>query len=373
MEQLRRDFVIDLEHTGVDDAQLQTSADGVVQKRRMHRLANPVVAAEGEGDVAYAATHAGIWQMLFDPARSTKKIDRIVVVLFDAGSDRKNVGVEDDVFGRKVELLCENGVGAPADLYAALEGVRLPLFVERHNHNGGAIFSQLPGKTSKLILPLFQTNRVYNTLALDVLEAGFDHTPLRGVDHDRDPCNVRLYHRQAKKALHRLLRIEHPFVHVDVDHLSPVFHLLAGYTQRFVKVAGFDELGELGGSGNIGPLADIHKVGFPGENKWFQPAGRKGFPFFWEDARGIVCRDRRQGLNVLWGGSATSAHQVQPALFHIVPHLRGEIVRRLIVLPKFIGQTRIGVQTGVYVGDVRQLLDVGAHLARPQRTIEPDA
>jgi len=46
-------------------------------------------------------------------------------VFLDPGSDRENVGVEDDVLGRKAEARGEDAVGARADLQAALDAIGL--------------------------------------------------------------------------------------------------------------------------------------------------------------------------------------------------------------------------------------------------------
>ena len=40
-------------------------------------------------------------------AHGLDKLDRVVIVLFDAGADREDIDVEDDVFRRKAGLLCK--------------------------------------------------------------------------------------------------------------------------------------------------------------------------------------------------------------------------------------------------------------------------
>ena len=70
----------------------------------MDRLAHVVVAAEAEADVADAAAHLRVRQVLPDPVRGLDEVDRVVVVLLDARGDREDVGIEDDVFRRKSDL-----------------------------------------------------------------------------------------------------------------------------------------------------------------------------------------------------------------------------------------------------------------------------
>ena len=51
------------------------------------------------------------------------KSTRVVVVLLDAGGDREDVRIEDDVLGREADLLGQELVGALADLDASLSMV----------------------------------------------------------------------------------------------------------------------------------------------------------------------------------------------------------------------------------------------------------
>ena len=54
LEQLRLDVLVDCELAGVDDAHVEAGRDGVVEERRVHRLADRVVAAEREAEVGDA-------------------------------------------------------------------------------------------------------------------------------------------------------------------------------------------------------------------------------------------------------------------------------------------------------------------------------
>ena len=58
LQQVLGNLLIHLQHAGVDDAHVQPRPDGMIEERRVHRLAHDVVAAEGEGDVADAAADA---------------------------------------------------------------------------------------------------------------------------------------------------------------------------------------------------------------------------------------------------------------------------------------------------------------------------
>jgi hypothetical protein len=64
-----------------------------------------LVAAERERQVGDAARDVGVRQVLPDPARRLDEVDAVVVVLLDAGRDREDVRIEDDVLGREADLL----------------------------------------------------------------------------------------------------------------------------------------------------------------------------------------------------------------------------------------------------------------------------
>ena len=104
LAQLGIDVVIDDHLPGIDDAHVHAGLDGVIQEHRMHRLAHRLVAAERERQVGDAAGDMRVRQVLADPARRLDEIDAVIVVLFEAGRDRKDVRIEDDVFRREVEL-----------------------------------------------------------------------------------------------------------------------------------------------------------------------------------------------------------------------------------------------------------------------------
>ena len=194
-----------------------------------------------------------------DPAGRLDEVDAVVVVLGNAGGDRKDVGIENDVFGRKAHLLGEQPVGPLADRGLALEGVGLPLLVEGHHDDGCAIAPAQPGLAQEFGLAFFHRDAVDDGFALHASQTGFDHRPLGGVDHDRHPRDVGLGRNQIQEARHRGHRIEHRLIHVDVDDLRAVFDLLARDLQRLIILLGQDQPGEGLGAGDIGALADIHE------------------------------------------------------------------------------------------------------------------
>ena len=139
LQQVLGNLLIHLQHPGVHDAHVQPGLDGVVEECRVHRLAHDIVAAEREGDVADAAADAREGQVVLDPFRRADEVHGVVVVLLDAGGDREDVRVEDDVLRREADLLRQDAIGALADLDLALEAVGLAALVERHHHHRRAV------------------------------------------------------------------------------------------------------------------------------------------------------------------------------------------------------------------------------------------
>ena len=127
LAQVFRNVVVNGELAGVHDAEVHARLDRVVQEHRVHGLAHGLVAAERERHVADAAGDVRVRAALADLARGFDELHAVVVVLFDAGGDREDVRIEDDVFGREADLLHEQLVAALADLDLALERIRLAL------------------------------------------------------------------------------------------------------------------------------------------------------------------------------------------------------------------------------------------------------
>jgi hypothetical protein len=236
LAQLGIDVVVDRELPGVDDAHVHAGLDGVIEEHRVHRLAHRLVAAERERQVRDAAGDMRMRQVLLDLARRLDEIDAVVVVLLDAGRDREDVGVEDDVFRREADLLGQQLVGAVQISTLRSLGVGLPLFVERHHDDGGAIARQ-PGLLEELILAFLHRDRVDDRLALHALQARPRSPPISRVDHHRHAGDVGLGGDQVEEGRPSPARVEQALVHVDVDDLRAVFDLLARHVERLGIVA----------------------------------------------------------------------------------------------------------------------------------------
>ena len=108
--------------------------------------------------------HAGAG--LLDLPRRLDEVDRVVVVLLDAGGDGEDVRVEDDVFRREADLLGQQLEGplADADLVGDFDG--LALFVERHHDDGGAVAADELRPAQELGFAVLEADRVDDRLCL---------------------------------------------------------------------------------------------------------------------------------------------------------------------------------------------------------------
>ena len=143
----------------------------------MHRGADGLVAAEREGHVAHAAADVRVRAA---PTNEPGRLDErapVVVVLFYTRRDRQDVGVEQNVLGRKPEPLGQQPVGPLADRDLALQGVRLSLLVEGHDDDRRSVAPDLARMLEEGLLALLETDRVHDGFALGALEPGLDHRP----------------------------------------------------------------------------------------------------------------------------------------------------------------------------------------------------
>ena len=244
--ELGLDLFVDREHSRVHDPHVHPGGDRVVEERRVHRLADHVVAAEAEGDVRDAAADLGVWQVRLDPARRVDEVQGVVVVLLDARTHREDVGVEDHVLGRESDDVDEQPVGALADANLVLVGRRLPLLVERHDDDGGAVPLHRARLLQELRLALFQRDGVHDAFALKALEPCLQDLPLGRVDHEGDFGHFGLAREEEQEARHRRGAVDHPFVHADVDDVRAALDLLARDADGSLVVPLLDQLRKLG-------------------------------------------------------------------------------------------------------------------------------
>ena len=363
-EEIFGDLLIDLELTGIDDPHVHPGGDRVVEERGMHRFAHAVVAAEREAEVAHASADQRSGATLLDLSRRFDEIDRVLVVLLDPGCHRKDVGVEHDVGRGESGLLDEQPIRACTNIDLALDRLRLPLLVEGHHDRSRAVTTYLASLFEELGLAFLQADRVDDAFALHTLQTRFEDAPLGAVDHDRHTRDLGLGADEIQERGHRLFRVEHALVHVDVDDVRPAAYLLKGYRNRFGVVAFGDQLSKFGGPGDVGALANHDEIGLRPDDERLEPT-----------ETGIVClalrlRARRHVPNRVGDGPDVIRSRATAATDDVDHPVRGETSQQLghlfwglIVTTKGIWEACIRVTMHVAIGDPRELLEEGAHLS----------
>src|SRR5690606_26313162 len=370
LEQLIRTLVVHLDLTRVYDAHVHPGADGVVQKRRVHGLPHGIVPAKGEAQIAHTAAHLRQRQVLLDPAGGLDEIDRIRVVLRDAGRHGEDVRVEDDILRRKADVIHQNPIGALANRLSPLKRVGLPLFVECHHDDGRAEPPHDAGLITEDGLALLKTDGVYNALPLNALQPRLDHGPSRRIDHYGDFRDVGFGGDEVQKSHHRLLGIEHPLVHVHVDELRAVLDLLQGDGEGFLVIVLLDQAGEALGARDVRALADVHEVGFGPDDERLQTTQPQIRLLVEDAARPMPLGGVGDRADVLRGRPATASYDVHEALPREFVELFGHELGRLVVAAEFVGKAGIRVQARVDRRRAGELLDERSHLFGAERTVK---
>ena len=378
-EHVLRDLFVNFEHAGIHDAHVHARLDGIVEEDTVHGLTHLVVATEAEADVADAATDLGVGEVLLDPACGVDEVERVVVVLLQAGGHGEDVGVENDVLWRELDLIDKDAVGALADADFVLIRCGLALLVKGHDHRGGTVLFDLAGAFLEFVLAFLEGNRVHNALALQAFEAGLDDLPLGGIHHDRHLVHLRLGLEQDEEFGHRGHAIDEAFVHADVDHIGTALHLLTGHRHRLLQLVLLDELGEFGGTGHVRALADheIRRTLFRCcalEHKRLRAA---------EAHRMRVCRNLTRwevfnrfgnGGDMLWRVAAATTHDVHETaaaeILGKLRHVRWEQVKARRC--QRVGHASVRVGGDKTISLRGKLLQEGTHLVWPQGAVQTD-
>ena len=245
---------------GIDDAEVHTLLDGVVEEDGMHGLADVVVAAERERQVTDTAADVGAGQVLVYPTGSADEVGSIAVVLLHTRSNGQYIGVEDNIERIHANALGQNPICTLGNLNTTLIARGLTLFVEAHHDDGSAVAHTVAGMTDEDVLTLFQRDAIDDALALHALQALDDDIPLRGVNHDGHAGNVGLSSDGVKKIHHLLAGVQQAVVHVDVDDQGAVVHLFAGYRDGLVVLLLLDESQELARAGHVTAFTHVGEM-----------------------------------------------------------------------------------------------------------------
>ena len=122
----------------------------------MNGFTYAIVATEREADIGNAATDFRARQIFFNPACSINKIYSIVVMLFNAGSNGKDIGVKNNIFRWKADLINENLIAALTNFCLALKGICLTHFVKCHHYRCCTVTTNQACLFSERLFALFE-------------------------------------------------------------------------------------------------------------------------------------------------------------------------------------------------------------------------
>ena len=369
----RLDVFIDGQLPGVDDAHVESGVDGVVQERGIECLADGVVAAEGEGDVAHAAGDLHVGQQFLDLPRGLDEIHAVAGVLLDAGADGQDVRVENDVGRLHARLFREQLIGPAGDVDLVLHADGLALLVEHHHHAGRAVLSHQSGVGQELLFAFLEADRVDDRLALHALQTRLQHGPVRAVDHHGHAGHVGLGGQQVEELGHHLRPVQQALVHVDVDDVRPALDLLPGDGNGLGQVAFADQPGELLRPGDIGPLADHDERAVGADHQRFQAAEDRIVAGRRRSAGRLAAHGVGDRADVGRRRAAAAADDVHPAVVGEFAQHGGHLRRRLVVAAELVGQPGIGMATRPQRAKLRKFFDVGPHQRRAQGAVDAHA
>ena len=369
------DVLLDLSR--VHDAHVHASLAGVVQERRVERAAHGLVAAEGEREVRHAARDLASRAQPLDLAGGVDEINSVVVVLLHASANGENVGIEDDVLGVEAHLLHQKLVRTAADAHLLGLGCGLALLVEGHHHNRGAVALDNLRLVEELLLATLEGDRVHDALALAALQASLHDVELGRVNHEGHLGNIGLGHHQVDKLGHSGLTVDEAVIHVDINDVGAVLHLLEGDRQRLLVVAVDDGLLEDGGASHVAALTKVdERLAVVLLVRFVVQRLKAGEAHDVRDIvllAGLVSRHHvRQALDVLVGGAAAATDSIDKSLLGEDTAVLSHLSTLLVVATHGIGQTGVGVAEHPAVSDTGQVLDVRDHVLGTERAVQTD-
>ena len=228
------------------------------------------------------------------------------------------------------------------------------------------------GVVDERVLALFERDRIHHRFALRAFQAGLDHGEFRGIDHQRDARDVGLRRDQIKERRHRLFGIEQALVHIDVEDLRAVLHLIAGHGERCTVVAGGNELAKARRAGDIGAFADIDEGDFRRKRERFKPGQTQVLRHARNLPRLFAGHGGGDGADVIGRRAAAAADNVDDAGRSELAHLLGHHRRALVVMAELVRQSGIRVGANERVGDAAKLGDVRAHLLSAECAVQAD-
>ena len=166
------------------------------------------------------------WKLCADSFSGLDKINCVIIMLFNACGYRKNIRVKNNILWRETNFINQYAVRARANFKFSIRGVSLTLLIKSHDNNGCSIPQTQFRMLNKLILSLFERNRIHDCLTLNTFQTSLDYRPFRTINHYRHTSNIWLGCRKVQESGHSRFTVEHAFVHIHINNLSAILNLL---------------------------------------------------------------------------------------------------------------------------------------------------
>src|SRR5258707_7873630 len=329
-----------LEFLGVDDGEIEAGFGAVIKENGIHGFAR--ARGQAEGDVGNGEDGARVWKGALDEADAFHGFDRAADIVFVARGAGKDERIENDVFGREAVFFGEQLVAALGDSQLALAGKSLGLelvFINAAAHDGGAEIVSDGNNFLEFFLAIFEVDGVDDGFALAIGEGLLDGAGIGGIDHHR-----RFYFADQLFVERRdvLFLVALGALQADVDNVRATTYLAAGNFAGFFPLFFGDEIFKEARADDVGALAHEQGaravLGFDGLAAGIDGAVLLRGTMARLFAFGHLCK----GANVLLGGAAAAADEIQPAVIDEFLELGGQRGWRLEILALFVGKPGVG-------------------------------
>ena len=176
----------------------------MIEKGRVHGLANGVIAPEGKRNIADATADFNSRQRRLDLAGGFDESECVLVVFFDSRANGENRRIHDNVGRRRSYFFRQDAISSSGDGHFAFGCVGLAFFVEGHHHHAGSVAPDLSRLFAKNVLALFQAYGIDDSLALQTFQGGFDHAPFRAVHQNGHARDIGFGSECIQKSCHAL-------------------------------------------------------------------------------------------------------------------------------------------------------------------------
>src|SRR6266478_6088812 len=359
-----------LEFFGVDDGEVETGFRAVIEEDGVYDFARAW--RQAEGDVGNTENGARVRKGALNEANAFHGFDGAADVVFVAGGARKDEGIENNIFGGEAVFFGEQVVTALGDGQLALTGEGLGLelvFINAAAHDGGAEIVGDRNNFFKFFLAVFEVDGVDDGFALAIGKSLRDGAGVGGVDHYR-----RFYFADELfvKRGNVFLFVALGALQANVYDVRAAADLAAGDFAGFFPLFFGDEVFEEARADHVSALADEQRARAVFSFDGFD-TGIDGTVLF----RGTLARlfalgHLRQGANMLLGGAAAAADEIQPAVIDEFLELGGQRGWRLEVLALFVGQPGVGIAGDEFAGELAQRANVVGHEFRASGAVHAE-